>query len=112
MSDSHEQKERDTGPVVTVFRSRLRPEALEEYEPLAERMVGLARAMAGFVDYKTFAADDGERVTLVTFASREDHQAWRHHPEHRRAQALGRERLYESFALQGCRCVTEVRCPA
>jgi heme-degrading monooxygenase HmoA len=97
--------------VVTVFRSRLRPEALEEYEPLAERMVELARAMAGFVDYKTFAADDGERVTVVTFASLEDHQAWRNHPEHRRAQALGRERLYESFVIQVCRCLKERRFP-
>jgi heme-degrading monooxygenase HmoA len=95
--------------VVTVFRSRLRPEALEEYEPLSERMVDLARAMPGFVDYKTFASDDGERVTLVTFASMDDHIAWRNHPEHREAQTLGRERLYDSFTIQVCQCPRETR---
>ena len=57
------------GPVVTVFRSTLRPEAVEEYEAVSERMVALARPMSGLLDYKTFGADDGERVTIVTFAS-------------------------------------------
>ena len=34
--------------VVTVFRSTLRPEAVEEYESVSERMVALARTMPGF----------------------------------------------------------------
>jgi heme-degrading monooxygenase HmoA len=97
------------GPVVTVFRSTLRPEAIEEYESVSERMVGLARAMPGFVDYKTFAADDGERVTVVTFASPAHHRAWRHHPEHLDAQRLGRERFYDSYAIQVCTTVSEYR---
>ena len=63
--------------------------------------------MPGFVDYKTFAAEDGERVTIVTFASLEAHQAWRDHPEHRQAQRLGRERFYESFSIQVGACLTE-----
>ncbi len=97
------------GQVVTVFRSRLRPDAVAEYESVAEQMVTVARAMPGFVDYKTFAADDGERVTIVTFASRADHDAWRAHPEHRHAQRLGRERLYETFSIQVCTVVRETR---
>jgi heme-degrading monooxygenase HmoA len=95
--------------VVTVFRSTLRPEAAEEYEAMSERMLGLARAMPGFVDYKTFASEDGERVTIVTFASLEAHQAWREHPEHRQAQRLGRERFYDTFAIQVGVCITERR---
>ncbi len=95
--------------MVTVFRSTLRPEAVEEYEVVSARMVDLARAMPGFVDYKTFASDDGERVTLVTFASHDDHRAWRDHPEHRRAQRLGRERFYDSYVIQVCTGVRESR---
>jgi heme-degrading monooxygenase HmoA len=109
MGDEEKDSEEPSGAVVTVFRSTLRPEAIEEYEPLAEQMVDLARAMPGFVDYKTFAADDGERVTVVTFATMEDHQAWRSHRQHREAQRLGRERLYDSFAIQVCRSIREVR---
>ena len=82
--------------VVTVFRSTLRPDAVEEYETVSEQMVALARAMPGLVDYKTFA-------------SLEAHRAWRDHPEHRAAQRLGRERFYDSFAIQVCTCIGETR---
>ena len=58
-----------TGQVVTVFRSRLRPDAAG-YDATAARMSELARTMPGYVDHKTFTADDGERVTVVTFADR------------------------------------------
>ena len=29
-------------------------------------------------------------------------QAWREHPEHRAAQALGRERFFASYRIQVC----------
>lgn len=90
------------GEVVTVFRSRLRPEAVEEYGPLADRMAELADGMPGFVERKTFVAEDGERVTLVTFATREQQHAWRDHPEHRAAQRAGVDRLYSEYRLQVC----------
>jgi len=89
--------------VLTVFRSRLRPEAQAEYEAMAQRMLELASAMPGFVELKTFVAEDGERVSLVTFADRGSHSAWRDHPEHRVAQQLGRDRFYASFDISVCR---------
>jgi len=88
--------------VITVFRSRLRPEASEEYEGWARRMHQLAAAIPGFVSIKTFAADDGERVSIVEFESERAHGAWRDHPEHREAQRLGRERFYAEFQIQVC----------
>jgi heme-degrading monooxygenase HmoA len=99
--------DKNEGPVVTVFRSTLRPDAVEEYEAVSTRMVALARSMPGFVDYKTFTSDDGERVTIVTFASWDEHGAWRQHPEHRVAQRLGRERFYDTFDIQVCTGVRE-----
>ena len=89
----------DQAPVVTVFRSRLRPEAADEYHETAARILDLARTMPGFVDFKSFVADDGERVSIVTFASRQAHQAWRDHPEHRLAQQAGRDRFYASYDI-------------
>lgn len=87
------------GQVVTVFRSRLRSDA-EGYAEAAARMSELARAMPGYVDHKAFTADDGERVTIVTFADRESHDAWRTHAEHRVTQRRGREEFYETYSLQ------------
>ena len=90
------------GESVTVFRNRLRPEAIEEYGPLADRMDELAEAMPGFVERKTFVAEDGERLTLVTFSTAADRQAWRDHPEHRAAQRAGVDRLYSEYRLLLC----------
>jgi len=88
--------------VITLFRSRLRPEAREEYERWAGRMNQLAAAMPGFVSIKTFAADDGERISIIEFGSEAAHGAWRDHPDHREAQRLGRERFYAEFQIQVC----------
>jgi len=95
------------GSVITVFRSTLRPEFMEEYEPVSQRMIDLARSMPGMVDYKTFESADGERVTIVTFDSIEHHQAWRDHPEHRQAQNLGRHRFYSGYDIQVATCIRE-----
>lgn len=86
--------------VITVFRNRLRPEHADMYAVEAERMTHLAGAMPGFVDSKTFSSPDGERVTIVTFADRESHDAWRDHPEHRRAQQNGIDHYYAEYAIQ------------
>jgi heme-degrading monooxygenase HmoA len=91
--------------VVTVFRSRLRADANPAFEELAEEMETAARQVPGFVDFKTFAAEDGERVSLVTFASSEAHCAWRDDPRHRQAQRRGREEFYEDYSIQVSNCV-------
>jgi heme-degrading monooxygenase HmoA len=89
-----------TQQIVTIFRNRLTPEATDEYAVLAPHMLTLARGMPGFVDAKTFAAADGERVTVVTFADRASHDAWRDHPEHRAAQRRGIDEFYVEYSIQ------------
>ena len=74
--------------VVTVFRSRLQPEHAASSAEVAVRMRALAEGMPGFVSFKTFRADDGERVSIIEFESEEALHAWREHPEHRKAQDL------------------------
>ncbi len=88
------------GQVVTVFRSRLRPEAREAYGTDATAVSALARTMPGYVEHKVFTAEDGERVTLVTFADDPSHAAWRDHPEHRAAQRRGLAEYYETYSIQ------------
>lgn len=90
------------GQIVTVFRSRLRPEAVDEYAPMASEMDRLAATVPGFVDAKTFTAADGERVTVATFADEDSQAAWREHVEHRAAQRAGRDRFYAEYSIQVC----------
>lgn len=103
------------GQVVTVFRSRLRARAGDGaddgadeapgYDVVAEEMLAAARAMPGFVDFKTFSAQDGERVSVVTFASRAAHDAWRDDVRHREAQRRGRDEFYEEYSIQVGECI-------
>lgn len=94
---------------VVVFRNRLREEAADEYAGWAARMEELARRAPGFVSLKTFAADDGERVSVAEFESDADARRWGADPEHLQAQKLGRERFYSEFTLQVCEVRRERR---
>ena len=89
----------EPGQVVTVFRNRLRADA-HAYADDAAAMAALARTMPGYVEHKAFTAEDGERVTLVTFADQESQQGWRDHPEHRAAQRRGVADYYETYTIQ------------
>ncbi|MGH8998272.1 MAG: antibiotic biosynthesis monooxygenase family protein [Acidimicrobiia bacterium] len=89
----------EAGQVVTVFRSRLLEANATAYHEHAGRMSALARTMPGYVEHKVFVADDGERVTLVTFRDQASHDAWRDHPEHRTAQRAGIAGYYEAYSI-------------
>jgi heme-degrading monooxygenase HmoA len=85
--------------VMTIFRSRLRPEGATSYADHAARMGDLARSMPGYVEHKVFTADDGERVTIVLFADRASHEAWRTHPDHVDAQRAGVRDYYAEYSI-------------
>lgn len=93
--------------IVTIFRSRLGDRDRDAYDKTAARMWELASGMPGFVDAKAFTADDGERVTIVTFDSWEHHNAWKENADHVEAQQMGRSVFYDEFRLQVCELVRE-----
>lgn len=88
-----------TGQVVTVFRNRLRPEHEGAYRGELAVVAELARSMPGFVETKTFVAEDGERATIVTFADAASHRGWRDHPRHREAQRHGIADYYSEYSI-------------
>jgi heme-degrading monooxygenase HmoA len=94
----------EPGQVVTVFRSYRNDAHADEYAATVARMIDLAQNMPGFVDYKSFVADDGERVSLATFESLDAQSAWRDHLDHRKSQEAGRDRFYDAYSLQVCTC--------
>jgi heme-degrading monooxygenase HmoA len=98
--------------VVTVFRSRLREGVEADYGPLAHEMARLAATMDGFVDQRSYLADDGERVTIVRFADRASHERWALHPAHRAAQVRGRDEFYLWYELSVSEQTRSVTYPA
>jgi len=92
--------------IVTVFRNRQRAD-LEGYDETAVDMFVKGSSMPGFLSFKQYTADDGERLALIEFDSLEHEQAWRDHPDHRVAQQRGREEWYASYRIQVCRVLSE-----
>jgi len=88
------------GQIVTVFRSRLRPDADPRYSEHAAQMSALAPTMPGYVEHKSFTAEDGERVTLATFEDQASQDAWRLQADHVGAQRAGIASYYETYTLQ------------
>lgn len=93
--------------VVTVFRSRLKPGAMDEYLEWAQRMAAIARTMPGYVSHKGFTAEDGERVTIVEFADEQSQRAWAMQAQHVEAKKKGRADFYAEYKLQICTVVRE-----
>jgi heme-degrading monooxygenase HmoA len=86
--------------VIVLFRSRLTQAAGADYAAMAEEMVARARTMPGFVEFKHYGADDGERLAVIHWESEETMRAWAADVRHREAQRLGRERWYQWFAIE------------
>ncbi len=93
--------------IVTVFRSRLGPEARPDYNDTAMRLGALAQTMPGYVSHKVFTAEDGERVTIVEFDSEDSHNQWRNQTDHVAAKKRGRESFYSEYKIQVCSVLRE-----
>lgn len=92
--------------ILTVFRNRLRDE-VDGYDATAADMLAAASTMPGFLSFKQFAADDGERLSVIEFDSLEHQEAWRNHPDHRVAQHRGRAEWYAEYRIQVCQVLSE-----
>lgn len=98
--------------IITVFRSRLREDSLDEYNALAPQIAALAETMPGFVSRKSFTADDGERLTLVMFEDEKAQRNWAFNADHVAAKQRGRKEFYSEYSVQVCNLVRESRFPA
>jgi heme-degrading monooxygenase HmoA len=90
------------GESITVFRSRLRDDVPDRYFDLAAELRAKAGELPGFVEHKVFVADDGERLTLVTFDTAEHEAVWRADADHRAAQQEGRDDFYDEYDVAVC----------
>lgn len=86
--------------IVILFRSRLTPEAGDDYKEMAAEMYASAKDMPGFVDFKSFQAEDGERISIVRWQDQETLAGWRNHARHRVAQQMGREKWYQNYNIE------------
>ena len=85
--------------MVILFRSKLTDSAGDDYAQMADDMDAHARTFPGFVDVKSFKAEDGERLTVVWWQDEDTLKAWASDARHRIAQSTGRQRWYEYYKM-------------
>lgn len=85
--------------LVILFRSKLTPEAGEDYNAMSDELHSLVRENPGFIDVKHYKAEDGERLTAVWFKDKESLREWKQLPRHREAQTTGRVKWYEYYKM-------------
>jgi heme-degrading monooxygenase HmoA len=72
--------------MVILFRSSLTDAAGEDYAAMTDAMMKHARTFPGFVDVKSFKAEDGERLTVVWWEDEATLRAWASDAKHRACQ--------------------------
>jgi heme-degrading monooxygenase HmoA len=96
--------------IVVLFSIRMRDDAaVDEEEAESERMWRIVSAMPGFVSYKGYVAEDGERIAVVRFESREALDEWKRQPDHRVVQERARQEFYREYWVQACETFREYR---
>lgn len=86
--------------ILTVFRSRLTSLAQDDYAAWVLELKELAKQNSGFIDIKTYTAEDGERLTAVRWKDAATLREWSINARHLQAKGLGRKKWYEYFESQ------------
>jgi heme-degrading monooxygenase HmoA len=63
--------------------------------------------MPGFIDFKSFKAEDGERLSIIRWQDEETLRAWREDPRHLVAQHAGRTKWYEYYKIEVAQVLRE-----
>ncbi len=100
MDNAKEQPNQNDEPQhVILFRSKLTGQAGEDYQAMNDELAALVRVNPGFVDVKSYTAQDGERLTLVWWRDEKSLADWRNLMRHREAQNLGRQKWYQYYKI-------------
>jgi heme-degrading monooxygenase HmoA len=76
----------------------------DEYSDMAERLRELAINKYGCLDFVSVTEGDQE-IAISYWDNEEQIREWKKDPEHRLAQAKGRNKWYRSFSVEICEIV-------
>ena len=89
------------GHFAVIFTAELSDD-LQGYEASASGIRALAARQPGFLGINAVTEGPSE-ITVSYWESAEAIRAWKQHPEHIRAQQLGRRRWYRHYEVRVCR---------
>jgi heme-degrading monooxygenase HmoA len=76
----------------------------EEYVRMAARLKDLAFKKYGCQDFVSVTEGD-EEIAISYWQTKQQIRDWKNDPEHRLAQARGKEKWYKSFCVEICEIV-------
>ena len=85
-------------PYYAVIFTSVRTDGDNGYSEMAVRILDLAKKQAGFLGVESAREQTGIMVSY--WKDLAAIQKWREHPEHRKAQKLGREKWYAAFKVR------------
>lgn len=87
--------------IVMVFEFSVPDDQMADYLSESTELRKHLSAIDGFISIERFASTvtPGRFVAIGYFANEQAVTQWRNLPQHRRAQALGRERFFSSYRL-------------
>ena len=87
-------------PYVAVIFSSHRKVGDEGYAAMSERMAELVAKQPGFLGVESARGADGFGITVSYWKDEASARAWKQVGEHLGAQALGKQRWYEAYAVR------------
>lgn len=85
---------------VVIFRATLANPG-DDYQAMAARLRTRAFEKYGCLDFSSVT--EGDQEIAISYWEAEQHiQNWRNDPEHKLAQAAGKEKWYRSFSVEVC----------
>jgi heme-degrading monooxygenase HmoA len=88
--------------VAVIFEVQPKPERYNEYLDIAQSLKGELEKIDGFISVERFESiyNKGKILSLSLWRDEAAVRAWRLHPDHREAQALGRSEIFQDYRLR------------
>ena len=90
-----------------IFKAKV-AELDDEYRQLAQRLKTLAFERYGCRDFVSVTEGDQE-IAISYWETEQQIRDWKNDPEHRFAQARGREKWYRSWSIDVCEVIRKAR---
>lgn len=86
------------------FFTEIHEGTAKEYESWSRKMQEIVRTQPGFLGLEAVRQKDGRGITVSFWKTLEDIKKWKNHPEHLKAQKIGREKFYKRMQIVISHC--------
>lgn len=83
--------------IIAAFKYKVNPAFQEEFDKLYAFASGHVGVIDGYDGHEVFNGEDGHKMLIVRFKTKESFLVWDEHPEHKKYKERGKSELFLSF---------------